>query len=388
MKKEIKLFEAFAGIGTQYQALKNISKEKNWEIKTVGIVEWFIPAIIGYQAIHHPVDKKEIKEETFDPKGVCLSMDSKKPIGESSIKKLNNSINSFWLNQSVKNCNNLFDIRSVGLNNVPKNIDIFTYSFPCQDISHQGKQRGFDKNSNSRSSLLWEVERILNELYENDKTELPNYLLLENVKAIANDKNKDNLKLWLDKLEDLGYDNKVYGLTATDFGSAQNRERVFVLSVLKTHAEKVGFEFTDLESIKVSQKQPISKVIDFDDKNWNEKYSTFKLEEKNLSKGSNMKKFELMNYTNFKSENLIYDINYSGPTLTASGAMARLKLYFGENQIRDMSAKEAFRYMGFKDQAYNSIKELTELSSTKMIYTCGNSISIEVLEAIFKSLKF
>lgn len=52
MPKEIKLFEAFAGIGAQYKALKNISKEKNWIIKTVGMIEWFIPAIVAYQLIH------------------------------------------------------------------------------------------------------------------------------------------------------------------------------------------------------------------------------------------------------------------------------------------------------------------------------------------------
>lgn len=52
MCKQIKLFEAFAGIGAQHKALKNIAKAQNWEIKSVGIIEWFIPAIIAYQLIH------------------------------------------------------------------------------------------------------------------------------------------------------------------------------------------------------------------------------------------------------------------------------------------------------------------------------------------------
>lgn len=55
MSKEIKLFEAFAGIGSQYQALKNISQEKGWSIKPVGMIEWFLPAIIAYQLIHYAV---------------------------------------------------------------------------------------------------------------------------------------------------------------------------------------------------------------------------------------------------------------------------------------------------------------------------------------------
>lgn len=51
-KYTVKLFEAFAGIGATYKALKNIADEMNWNIESVGIIEWFIPAIIGYQLIH------------------------------------------------------------------------------------------------------------------------------------------------------------------------------------------------------------------------------------------------------------------------------------------------------------------------------------------------
>lgn len=53
IKHNIKLFEAFAGIGATYKALKNISNQMNWSIQSVGIVEWFVPAIIGYQLIHY-----------------------------------------------------------------------------------------------------------------------------------------------------------------------------------------------------------------------------------------------------------------------------------------------------------------------------------------------
>lgn len=52
MSRKIKLFEAFAGIGSQYKALKNISKRKDWDIEVVGIIEWFIPAICAYVELH------------------------------------------------------------------------------------------------------------------------------------------------------------------------------------------------------------------------------------------------------------------------------------------------------------------------------------------------
>ena len=72
--------------------------------------------------------------------------------------------------------NNLGDIRAI--KELP-NADLWTYSFPCTDISLAGTQKGFDKGSNTQSSLLWEVERLLTKANENNN--LPSILLMENV---------------------------------------------------------------------------------------------------------------------------------------------------------------------------------------------------------------
>ena len=113
--------------------------------------------------------------------------------------------------------------------------------------------------------------------------------------------------------------------------------------------------------------------------------------EKPLTK-FNIKKTYLANYTNFSSEAHFYDINYSGPTLTASGAMSRIKIKFtnqkGEDVLRYLNPLEAFRYMGFSDQAFIKAKSTNLISDQKLIYLAGNAISIEVLEAIFKTFKF
>ncbi|WP_115342833.1 DNA cytosine methyltransferase [Peptostreptococcus anaerobius] len=53
---------------------------------------------------------------------------------------------------------NLGDITKVDVKNIP-DCDLFTYSFPCQDISVAGKLKGLDKNSNTRSGLLWDVRK-------------------------------------------------------------------------------------------------------------------------------------------------------------------------------------------------------------------------------------
>ena len=84
-----------------------------------------------------------------------LSNDSKKPISKETLTKISNkSLIGYYLNQSKNIANNLFDIKNVNYKDLPEDIDIFTYSFPCQDISNQGKQKGFDKDSKTRSGLL------------------------------------------------------------------------------------------------------------------------------------------------------------------------------------------------------------------------------------------
>lgn len=103
--------------------------------------------------------------------------------------------------------------------------DLITYSFPCQDISLAGLQKGLDKDSETRSSLLWECERII-------RAVKPKYLLMENVKNLVGEKHKPNFIRWLRVLEMMGYQNYWKVLNAKDYGVPQNRERVFVVSIL------------------------------------------------------------------------------------------------------------------------------------------------------------
>ena len=390
-QKQIKLFEIFAGIGSQHQALKNIAKTQNWKIKPVGIVEWFRDAIIAYQAIHHPITNPQPRILTCAKTHIhTFSNNSKHPLSTAAYQKqisTPNIINDYY-QHSCRIANNYFDINR--LDYLPDQIDILTYSFPCQDISHQGKQQGFAKNSQTRSALLWQIDRVLKATKDQGLT-LPKYLLLENVKAITNQKNYPTLLKWLKQLQTYGYTSQVYHLNAANFGSCQNRQRVFVISVLKTHQIQTGFQFPDLEAIKVATPSALKTIIDVNDQiNLAPKFKNYPMINKPVTK-LNIKKTYLQNYTNFSSEAHIYDINYSGPTLTASGAMSRIKLYNGDPncpQIRYLNPLEAFRYMGFSDQAYHQVANTNLISATKMLYLAGNAISVQVLEAIFKSFKF
>lgn len=104
---------------------------------------------------------------------------------------------------------------------------LLTYSFPCQDLSKAGKGKGMSKDDNTRSGLLWEVERLLNECKE-----LPQYLLMENVPDVIGSKNIKDFAKWIEFLDRLGYKSYYQLLNAKDYGIPQNRERCFMVSVL------------------------------------------------------------------------------------------------------------------------------------------------------------
>lgn len=119
---------------------------------------------------------------------------------------------------------NYGDIKKIDWERVP-DFDLFTYSFPCTDISNAGKQMGLSRDSGTRSSLLWECEKAI-------EIKKPKYLLMENVSALLSDKFKPQLKKWCDVLEGYGYKSFYKILNAKQMGVPQNRAIVFMLSTL------------------------------------------------------------------------------------------------------------------------------------------------------------
>ena len=170
-EKPLRVFEAFAGYGSQSMALRNIGVDH----EVVGISEIDKYAIMGYNATH-PETK------------------------------------------------NYGDIAKIDWATVP-DFDLFTYSFPCTDISNAGQQAGFEEGSGTRSSLLWECKKAIEEKH-------PKYLLMENVKAITSKNFLPGLVKWQEFLSEQGYVNFIDILNARDYGVPQNRERCFLVSII------------------------------------------------------------------------------------------------------------------------------------------------------------
>lgn len=200
----LRVVELFAGIGAQAAALDHIGAE--W--KSVGIVEIDPYCVTAYNAIHGT---------DYKP---------------SDITKV----------ERLPEC------------------DLLTYSFPCTDISNAGKQKGFAEGSGTRSSLLWEVRRLLRAYTKNGGGgSPPKYLLMENVKALVQKKFKPHFDEWLKQLEELGYTTYWQVLNATGYGMPQNRERVIAVSILN---DTEGFAFPKPIPLELKLKDLLEPVVD------------------------------------------------------------------------------------------------------------------------------
>lgn len=189
--KPIRLIELFAGIGAQAKAFERLQTAGMLPngFEHYKVCEFDKYAIRSYNAVHGTqFDVSDIRELKAD---------------------------------------------DLGIEDTDKYNYILTYSFPCQDLSNAGKQRGMTKGAGTRSGLLWEVERLLHECKH-----LPQVLLMENVPQVHGKKNMADFSLWLESLMHLGYSNHFADLNAKDFGVPQNRNRCFMVSILGDYEYK------------------------------------------------------------------------------------------------------------------------------------------------------
>ena len=130
---------------------------------------------------------------------------------------------------------------------------MLTYSFPCQDLSVAGKGRGMSKGSGTRSGLLWEVERLLNEV-EN----LPQIMVMENVPQVHSKKNIADFQKWLEFLSNKGYKTTWSDLNAMNYGIPQSRNRCFAVSLLDDRK----FEFPKPIELKTTMKDYLEDSVE------------------------------------------------------------------------------------------------------------------------------
>lgn len=383
MNKNIKLLSLFSGIGAFEKALHNIG--------------------VNYELVNYcEIDKFASK--------------------------------SYSLIHKVDESKNLIDVTKVDTSKLPDDIDLITYGFPCQDISIAGKQNGFEDNdgNRTRSGLFFEALRII----EDTK---PKVAIAENVKALTSKRFTKEFNTVLKSLDDVGYNCYWKVLNSKNYGIPQNRDRVFIVSIRKD-IDNFDFHFPQPKELKL-------RLNDLLESNVDEKYylsekleiyalgnavnkelkDMYKRENaylnKDISYTINTNSIRRVGDTNYICEGIDEEIQvkdflkikeatkkgyseaYAGDYVNiqypnsktrrgrVGNGIANTLLTSKDNgvvvdnplKLRRLTEKECFRLMGFDDEDCEILKD-NGISSTQIYKQAGNSIVVNVLEALFKEL--
>ena len=268
-------------------------------------------------------------------------------------------------------------------------VDLIMHGSPCQDFSIAGLNKGGDEGSGTRSSLMYETLRIVSKLK-------PKYVVWENVKNLLSTKHRANFDAYQKAMEDLGYKNFYKVLNAKDYGIPQNRERVFTVSIL----DGGDFEFPE--------SQPLGKrLADVLEEDVDKKYyisadrvkgileSNFVQERTRIQTGGVCSTVLARDWKDPKCVVVVDDIYKNRPPRFYTDTAPTLRAFhagdlktFGEGEqvrVRKLTPKECWRLMGFDDSDFEKAVA-TRNSNTQLYKQAGNSIVVNVLEAVLRKL--
>lgn len=295
-------------------------------------------------------------------------------------------------------------------------VDLIMHGSPCQDFSIAGNQAGGDKDSGTRSSLMYETIRIVDKLK-------PKYVIWENVKNLLSKKHRHNFDAYLKTMESLGYTNYYQVLNAKDYEIPQNRERVFTISIRNDidtgyafpRPQELKLKLIDMLEDEVDEKYYLKKILNIKEtKNYLQWSNSGKMQNSQAERAyyvdnecmctishcnSNGDKTQivLQNKTiclNSKSgrngieglqpslKDRIYDSNGIAACIATSNFF--MPNYTDGLRIRKLTPREVWRLMGFDDEDF---KKAAKVNSNAQLYKqAGNSIVVNVLEAILTNL--
>ena len=303
-------------------------------------------------------------------------------------------------------------------------VDLIMHGSPCQDFSLAGLQAGGDKDSGTRSSLMYETIRIVEKLK-------PKYVIWENVKNLISKKHKHNFDAYIERMSQLGYKSYYQVLNAKDYEIPQNRERVFTISI-RNDIDK-QFMFPEKKELKLKLKDMLEDNVDekyyLSDKmikyisargtaNFRNPDCRINLDIARPLTTDPNKRAGTTNYlsnnlpNNYNLENVLYIknatkkgyleatdgdcIDLSQPNSeTRRGRVQKEQIQTLTTQnslgvvnnlrIRKLTPKEYWRLMGFDDEDFDKAKASGN-SNTQLYKQAGNSIVVNILEAILLNL--
>lgn len=373
----IRIIQLFAGYGSQALALKYLGADyEHWTCS-----EWAIPSIRAYYDMHFGNNQIDYSEGMSQEDLVnfftehSISADYSNPLTADKLRKRKDLRDLYNMGMASKNKFSICGMTGKDLNIV--DTDNFTYiltwSFPCQDLSVAGKMAGMSKDSGTRSSLAFEVIRLLQEC---DKK--PQILLMENVPQVCNDANFKAFSEILAELQHLGYQNKWQILDGTEYGMPQSRHRCFMVSWL----DNSYYDFPTPIGNDLRLKDVFEKQVD-------ERYYL------SLSKIQKMAKW----HSTYNPLEHIQGTESVSPTLGAK-AMANdnsQMLLYSDGlasetnirkdypnitiRVRKYTERECFKLMGVKGEDFDRIE--SNQSASGLYHLAGDSIITSCMMAIF-----
>lgn len=319
--------------------------------------------------------------------------------------------------------------------------DLIMHGSPCQDFSAAGKGAGGDEGSGTRSSLMYETLRIVEKLK-------PKYVIWENVKNLLSKKHRHNFDAYQQAMLNLGYNSYYKVLNAKDYGIPQNRERVFTVSIRNDgefdsyyiFPEPIPLErkLKDMLDSKVDERYYISSAMMDYFMGVNQKPSKFPRKERFLA-NINRKDQTIANTVttnagqrptdNFVRSAYVRNFGSKGKLEDKEGEISTLQAAMGcgggnipivvasrgrgpenkqqleprkdgltntltsvqkdnyiatQSRLRKLTPKECWRLMGFDDSDFEKAEKVN--SNTQLYKQAGNSIVVNVLEAILSNL--
>ena len=233
-------------------------------------------------------------------------------------------------------------------------VDLIMHGSPCQDFSLAGLQAGGDKDSGTRSSLMYETIRIVEKLK-------PKYVIWENVKNLLSKKHRHNFDSYLEIMESLGYKNYYQVLNAKDYGIPQNRERVFTISI-RNDIDK-EFVFPKKQELNI---------------NWYEYVGDCSIEYNKTNKTLSRDKMK-EKCKNITKEQCCNTITLKQDRWPNAGIIDF------EDYYRFLTPMEQWLLMGFDKEDYLKSKKVQK-GILQLQKQAGNSIVVNILIAILKNL--
>jgi len=256
------------------------------------------------------------------------------------------------------------DIRQIKPEEIP-DFEILCAGFPCQPFSIAGNGEGFQDRE--KGNLFYDILKIID-------AKKPPMCILENVKNLETHDDGNTYATIRTELTTRGYQVTSKVMNATNYGSPQARQRIFIVATKDR-------PFTLPQG--TSPATPVSSIIDTTITRDDIDREKYELKEKKTkaSPGKPHILYDVMSRQTKKGGRQgerVYSIDSVGITVCASsgGPGAKTGLYKVDEQVRRLSVKETLGMFGFPP-TYN----FTGVSQEEALFCLGNSIVVQVIQA-------